>query len=173
MLKKPTLGWLTLVKLFFAPALLLAALDQTIKIWATENLTPYRSQPFIGEFLQLYLAYNDSAAFSIGAGKTWIFTIISSLAAVLLINFARKFETSGWAIIGGVLLGGILGNLIDRVFRQPGFAIGEVVDYLQIPFNFPIFNLADVFIVSMVSLSGILVISGRDLGKAKPTEDAN
>jgi len=172
-LKKPTLGWLALVKLFFAPALLLAALDQIIKIWATENLTPHRSQPFIGEFLQLYLAYNDSAAFSIGAGQTWIFTIISSVAAVLLINFARKFETSGWAIIGGVLLGGILGNLIDRVFRQPGFAIGEVVDYLQIPFNFPIFNLADVLIVSMVSLSGILVISGRDLGKAKPTEDAN
>lgn len=166
-LKHPVLGWSALLRFFFAPAIALSSIDQLVKIWATENLEPYRSEPFIGYLLRLYLAYNDSAAFSLGAGQTWIFTIISSAAAVTLVWFAPKVETRYWAILGGILLGGVVGNLADRLFRQPGFAVGEVVDYLQLPFNFPIFNLADILIVTTVSIAGILVISGREVGKAK------
>jgi signal peptidase II len=76
-----------------------------------------------------------------------------------------------WSIIAAVLLGGVLGNLLDRLFRSPGAGLGKVVDYIQIPFNFPIFNIADIAIVSMAILSALLVMLGYDIGKPGKAKD--
>lgn len=70
--------------------------------------------------------------------------------------------------MGGVLLGGILGNLIDRLFRPPSFGEGYVIDYIQIPFNFPIFNIADIAIVTICSLSVVRIMLGHEIGKENP-----
>ena len=68
----------------------------------------------------------------------------------------------------GIFLGGVVGNLIDRLIREPSFGNGHVVDFIQIPFDFPIFNLADIFIVSMAILTVIRVMRGEDLGDIEP-----
>jgi len=101
-----------------------------------------------------------------GFGLTGVFTLISSMATVLLIWFITvKSNSNMWSIMAAVLLGGVLGNLIDRIFRSPGAGLGKVVDYIQIPFNFPIFNLADIAIVSMAILGALLVMLGYNVGK--------
>ena len=69
--------------------------------------------------------------------------------------------------MAGVALGGIVGNLVDRLFRQPSFGNGYVVDYLQIPFNFPIFNLADMAIVTMAILTVVRILLGHKIELTK------
>lgn len=120
----------------------------------------------IGELVQFNLVFNDSAAFSIGFGATGVFTLISSLATLVFLWLSRKVETKSWAMILGVALGGVVGNLIDRLTREPGFGVGWVVDFIQIPFNFPVFNLADsaIFIAAVVTV--VRVMRGDKLGKA-------
>ena len=68
----------------------------------------------------------------------------------------------------GVFLGGVVGNLIDRLIREPSFGNGHVVDFIQIPMNFPIFNLADTFIVSMAIVTVVRVMRGENLGGIEP-----
>ncbi len=120
----------------------------------------------IGELVQFNLVFNDSAAFSIGFGATGVFTVISSLATLVFLWLSRKVETKSWAMILGVALGGVVGNLIDRLTREPGFGVGWVVDFIQIPFNFPVFNLADsaIFIAAVVTV--VRIMRGDKLGKA-------
>lgn len=122
---------------------------------------------FLGSLVRLNLVFNDSAAFSIGFGATWIFTILSSVAALVLLWFSFKIETIGWSSMAGVLLGGITGNLIDRLMREPGFAVGHVVDYIQVPFNFPIFNIADMAIFIICTLSVIRIMRGDQIGRKR------
>ena len=142
-------------------------IDQAIKNFVISSLSEGVPQPFIGDLVKLNLLFNDSAAFSIGGGATWIFTIISTLAALALLYYSRKIQTLGWAILAGVLLGGVVGNLIDRLTRAPGFPMGHVVDYIQIPFNFPVFNIADMAIFFSVSIAVIRIARGDSLGRAK------
>jgi signal peptidase II len=150
---------------FLGCAWLIVGLDQLIKSFLLETLTPGKPVELFGSLVKLNLAFNDSAAFSIGFGATWIFTIISSLAALVLIWYSFKIETVGWSVMAGVLLGGVVGNLIDRLIRDPGFGIGHVIDYIQIPFNFPIFNIADMAIFTMCSLSVIRILRGDSIGR--------
>jgi len=151
---------------FLTTAWSVVALDQLTKYLAIANLRPGLVKPLVGDLLRLVLVYNDSAAFSIGFGVTWIFTIVSILATLAIIWFAPKLETVGWAVAGGLALGGVVGNLIDRLTRAPGFGQGQVVDFISIPFNFPIFNLADVAIVSVAVIVVIRIMRGTALGKA-------
>lgn len=146
---------------------LVVAADQFVKNYLIATLEPGIPVDFLGNLVRLNLVFNDSAAFSIGFGATWIFTILSSAAALVLIWFSFKIETTGWAIMAGVLLGGITGNLIDRLMREPGFAVGHVVDYIQVPFNFPIFNIADMAIFIICSLSVIRILRGDEIGRQR------
>jgi signal peptidase II len=108
-----------------------------------------------------------------GFGLTGIFTLLSSVAAIGLIWFiVAKAETLGWRLMAAVLLGGVTGNLIDRFVRFPGAGLGRVVDYIQIPFNFPVFNLADMAIVVIASLTVIRVLLGHSIGKAGTAKNA-
>lgn len=145
-------------------ALAIATIDQLVKNWVIATLQPQVSYPFLGEVVRLFLIRNDSAAFSLGFGVTWIFTIISSLAVLALVWYATKVRNLAWAALVGLAAGGVAGNLIDRIFRAPGFPSGHVVDYIQIPFNFPIFNIADSAIVVVAGLVIIATARGRRIG---------
>lgn len=147
---------------FAAFAILIAGLDQVAKAVAIANLTPGSSREFIGSLVRLYLVYNNSAAFSLGFGQTWIFTLIGLGALFAIVWYLRKLASTSWLVLAGILAGGILGNLIDRLFRNPGFGRGLVVDFIQIPFNFPIFNLADSAIVCVAVTFVIRVMLGHN-----------
>ena len=158
--------------LAIALAALLALTDQLIKNLIVENFKPFEVRPFLGDVVKLTYVLNDSAAFSLGFGFTGIFTLLSSAAAIALIWFiVARLRSFGWSIMAGALLGGVLGNLIDRLVRSPGGGLGKVVDYIQIPFNFPIFNLADIAIVSMAILAALRIMLGHSVGR--PSKEEN
>jgi signal peptidase II len=152
---------------FLGVALTIVFFDQLTKTLALEYLELYQPRPVIGELLQFTLAFNDRAAFSIGGANTWIFTLIASVVTLALLWFGPKFKTKSWLLLGGIALGGVSGNLIDRLFREPSFANGHVVDFIQIPFNFPIFNIADMAISSAAFLIALKVIRGEKFGGSK------
>ncbi|RKT31179.1 signal peptidase II [Microbacterium sp. AG1240] len=143
-------------------AVVVLAADQFAKYLAIENLPPERVVPVLGDFLQLYLIRNPGAAFSLGEGVTWIFTIALAAVAVAIVWIAvTRLRSRAWAIVLGLLLGGVLGNLTDRLFREPGFAVGHVVDYISTPWMMPaIYNIADMFIVTMMIGVAIIVLVG-------------
>ncbi|MFE6733230.1 signal peptidase II [Microbacterium sp. NPDC057650] len=141
-------------------AVVLAA-DQFVK-YLTITYLPYGEPvPVLGEFLQLIYVRNPGAAFSIGKGATWIFTIALAIVAVVIIWKAFGLRARLWAVVLGCLLGGVLGNLTDRVFRDPGFPVGHVVDMISMPWMMPaIFNVADIFIVTGMISVALLVLFG-------------
>ena len=112
-------------------AAVVVVLDQLTKLWAERTLTDRAPIPVLGEFLQLRLLYNPGAAFSLGAGSTWILTIAAAIAAVVLVWYVAKPQPRGWAIALALLLGGATTHLGDRLFRAPGFARGHVVDFID------------------------------------------
>lgn len=155
---------------FLATGWIVVTIDQLTKYLVIENLNPGQRIPVLGELITFVLVYNDSAAFSIGFGVTWIFTILSTFAALAIIWFAGKLETLGWSFAGGLALGGVVGNLVDRLIREPGFGQGHVVDFISIPFNFPIFNVADMAIVAVAFIVVIRIMRGTPIGKAAAAE---
>jgi signal peptidase II len=154
--------------LYLVVALVAITVDQLTKNLAIATLELGTSYPVLGEVLSWRLLYNDSAAFGLGFGYTWILAVISSVAALATIWYSRKLQSISWSLMIGVFLGGVVGNLIDRLIREPSFGNGHVVDFIQVPFNFPIFNLADTFIVSMAILSVLRVMRGESLGGIEP-----
>ncbi len=156
-----------LVLLALALAAILIAVDFVIKNLVIQNFQRYEVVNLIPGFLDLTYVTNNSAAFSIGFGATLVFTTISTISALVLIWYLRKVETLGWAIMAGVLLAGIVGNLLDRFIRAPYAGSGQVVDYLKIPFNFPIFNLADMMIVTVACVTILRILLGHKIGTAQ------
>ena len=156
---------------FFAAAVAVILVDQFTKTLMIATLKPNTYVPVLPPVLNWYLTYNDSAAFSIGFGQTWIFTIIGSLATLALLWFGPKIKSTLWAVLAGCLLGGVDGNLIDRFTRAPGFGIGQVVDFISVPFNFPIFNIADSAICVVAGIVVILSARGYKIGGGKVTDE--
>jgi signal peptidase II len=97
-----------------------------------------------------------------GAGYTWIFSIVAVVVAVVILRTSRKLGSVWWAIALGGLLGGLLGNLTDRLTRPPGPGLGYVVDFIQLP-NFAVFNVADMFITCSAVLMVILALRGVEI----------
>lgn len=147
------------------------AADQLAKTVAIENLPPERVVPVIGEALQFYLVRNPGAAFSLGESVTWIFTIaLAVVAGIIVFLAATRVRSRLWAVVLGLLLGGVLGNLTDRLLRAPGFPVGHVVDFISTPWMMPaIYNVADVFIVSMMISVALLVLFGLRLDGTRET----
>lgn len=150
--------------LFLGIGIFLVFLDQLTKELAISSLSDGSVLPVIGDILKFRLAYNDAAAFSLGVGQTWVLAIIASCAVLALLWFGPKAKNITWTVIAGLVLGGAAGNLVDRLTRAPGFLNGHVVDFISIPFNFPIFNLADTFLVIGVSLAMLRTLMGDELG---------
>ncbi len=155
--------------LLAAVAVLVYVFDRVSKYLVTQNLTLGEPVEVLGPLLQFHYVENPGAAFSLGAGSTWIFAIIAAAVTVFIVLFSRRIRSVGWAVLFGLLLGGTLGNLTDRLTREPGFGRGYVVDFLQI-WGFPaIFNIADIGIVSSMGLFIILTLRGVGLdGKRTP-----
>ena len=150
--------------LFLGIGVFLVFLDQLTKELAIASLADGSVITVIGDILKFRLAYNDAAAFSLGVGQTWVLAIIASCAVLALLWFGPRAKNITWTIIAGLVLGGAAGNLVDRLTRAPGFLNGHVVDFISIPFNFPIFNLADTFLVIGVSLAMLRTVMGDELG---------
>ncbi|MET0590660.1 MAG: signal peptidase II [Naasia sp.] len=138
-------------------------MDQASKLWVVDNLAVGQPVPVLGEILRFVHVKNPGAAFSFASGSTWIFSIIAAAVTVFIVWFAHRIRSLSWAILFGMLLGGTLGNLYDRLFREPGFAVGHVVDFISVIYFPAIFNLADVFIVSSMGLFIILTLRGIGL----------
>lgn len=146
------------------------ALDQSTKAWAVSALTPGEPKELVGSLLRLRLTFNPGAAFSIATNATWVLTIIATAVIAFTIFSARKLRSRTWALGLGLLIGGALGNLTDRFLREPSFAKGHVVDFLELP-HWPIFNVADICVVSAACLIALLSIRGIGLDGTKVTED--
>ena len=132
-------------------------IDFATKSWALNSLDSRNPVKVLGEFLQLTLLKNSGAAFSLAQGATIIFTFFAILVVGVIAYYSIKITSVGWSIVLGLALGGILGNLTDRIFRAPGFFTGHVIDWIQLP-NWPVFNLADSAIVVAASIAVILSI---------------
>lgn len=112
--------------------------------------------------LRWHYILNPGAAFSIGEEHTWVFTLIQAVVAVVVIVQITRVRSLVWALALGGLLGGVLGNLTDRLLRPPGFGVGHVVDFIALP-NFAIFNIADSLIVCSIIGIVLLMFTGRRL----------
>ena len=143
-------------------ALLLYGLDQLAKYLVVTHLTEGDLVPVLGQVLQLHYVTNSGAAFSLASGFTWILSIVALGVVVFIAWFSRRIRSFAWATLFGLVLGGAIGNLTDRLFRPPGFGTGHVVDFIQV-YGFPaIFNLADSGIV--VAMALFLLLSLRGIG---------
>lgn len=152
-------------------ALCAYGLDQFSKYLVVSNLAEGEVVPVLGNVLQLQFVRNPGAAFSLASGQTWIFTIIASAVIVFIIWFARRIRSIAWAIVFGLLLGGVMGNLTDRYFRDPGFPEGHVIDFIYTPWMLPaIYNFADIAIVSSMALFMILTLRGIGLDGVRTVE---
>src|SRR5690349_2289529 len=125
-------GRRVLVVALLAIAGVVLALDQLAKAWAVDTLADGRSIHVVGELVQLRLFRNPGAAFSFATGTTWIFTLIAIVVSVVIIRTSRRLGSRGWALALGLLLGGAIGNLLDRLFREPAFGQGHVVDFVDL-----------------------------------------
>jgi signal peptidase II len=145
----------------FLAALVLAA-DQFTKYLALQHLPVEDPVHVIGDFLVFFLIRNAGAAFSIGSSMTWLFTIALGVVTLVIIWLVgTRVRSRAWAIILGLLLGGVLGNLTDRLIREPGFGVGHVVDFINTPWMMPAtYNVADMFITTMMVGVAILILIG-------------
>lgn len=135
--------------------------DQLSKIWAVEALEGRAPVEVAGQWLQLVFVRNPGAAFSLGSGSTLIVSVVALVIVGALLFKARDLRSVWWAIAMGAMVGGALGNLIDRALRYPGNFRGQVVDFLALP-NWPVFNVADMAVVAAAALMMVLVIVGVD-----------
>jgi signal peptidase II len=160
-------------------AIVVLAADQFAKYLALQNLPLQVNVPVLGDVLQFYLVRNAGAAFSLGESVTWLFTLaLVAVAVAIIVLFAMgRVRSRAWTVVLGLLLGGVLGNLSDRLFRDPGFGVGHVVDFISTPWMMPaIYNVADSFIVTMMIGVALLVLLGYRLDgtrerRARPVED--
>ena len=151
------------------------ALDQISKYLVVSMMTEGDIVRVLGDVLQLHFVRNPGAAFSLAAGMTWVFSVIAVAVVVLLIWFAGRIRSLAWAVVFGLLLGGVLGNLTDRLLREPSFGLGHVIDFLSTPWLIPaIYNVADMAIVSSMIIFMFLTIRGIGLdGRRASAADAS
>jgi signal peptidase II len=146
-------------------AVVVLAADVTTKAVVVAKLSDRGPVHVVGHVLELVLTRNAGAAFSVGTGSTILFTAVAVAVVVVIARTARRLRSRGWAISLGLLLGGALGNLSDRIFRSPGVFRGHVVDWIQLP-HWPVFNLADSAIVAGGVLAVLLSMRGVELNRS-------
>ncbi|MCP4875157.1 MAG: lipoprotein signal peptidase [Gammaproteobacteria bacterium] len=158
----PQLRWLLL-------SLVVIILDQTTKQIAEAQLTPHQTVNLFPYF-DWYLTYNTGAAFSFladaGGWQRWLFTGIAIAVSTLIIQWVRKLpvDETQTAISLCLILGGAIGNLIDRVY------LGHVIDYIQVwlgSYPWPAFNIAD----AAISVGALLLILSSFTGIGKTTTE--
>lgn len=151
-----------LLALLLGLATAVLVVDQVTKHLAESLLTLGESVPLLGDVLSLELVYNPGAAFSIATGMTWVFTVAAVAVTVVILRVSRRIGSAAWAVALGLLLGGSVGNLVDRLLRDPGFAQGHVVDFINYNDWF-VGNVADIGIVGGAALVALLALRGREV----------
>ena len=151
----------------------IAVIDQITKNWAVDSLPLLEPQPFIGEILQLTLLYNSGAAWGMGSEITPVVTCLQLVIVAGVILFAVKAVRSPWYTAAlGLIMGGALGNIHDRLLREPGPFRGAVVDFLELP-NWPVFNIADMAVVGGATMIVALGVFGVASDPAHDEEDSS
>ncbi|MEJ3658971.1 signal peptidase II [Actinomycetes bacterium KLBMP 9759] len=162
------------VRLLAAIAALVLAADVVTKIVAVAQLEGREPVAVLGGAVYLQLIRNPGAAFSLATGYTWVLSIVAVAVVVVIVRVARRLRSTGWAVALGLVLGGALGNLSDRVFRAPGPFQGHVVDMVSLfaPDGraWPVFNLADSSIVSGGVLLVLMALLGRELDGSRSAD---
>jgi signal peptidase II len=140
------------------------AVDVVTKLTVVATIAPGEDVRVLGGLLYLTQLRNVGAAFSFAEGATLLFSLVAVVVAVVIIRTARRLYSTGWAVVLGLVLGGAVGNLLDRIFRDPGFLRGGVVDFVSVfaPDGraFPVFNVADSAIVCGGILGALLALRG-------------
>jgi signal peptidase II len=139
---------------WLAPAIVLGivAADQLSKAWVVAALSD-GPLSIIGDDVELHLARNSGASFSLFAGATPVLAVLAVVLSVFLVRAVRRTRDLLTVVALSLVLGGALGNLCDRIFRAPGFLEGHVVDFVSVG-TFPTFNVAD----SAITIGAILLI---------------
>ncbi len=139
-------------------------LDVISKVVVVATIQPNQPVRVLGGLVYLSLIRNPGAAFSMATGMTWLLALIAIGVVVVIIRMAPRLRSTPWAISLGLVLGGAIGNLIDRIFRAPGFLQGHVVDFVSVfgpnAEYFPVFNVAD----SAITIGGISLVITALLG---------
>jgi signal peptidase II len=147
--------------LLLSVAAVVLAADIVTKVLAVRLLTPGQPVSIIGDTVTWTLVRNSGAAFSMATGYTWVLTLIATGVVVGIVWMGRRLVSPWWAIGLGMILGGAMGNLVDRFFRSPGPLRGHVVDFLSIGW-WPVFNVADPAVVGGAILLVALSLFGFD-----------
>ncbi len=176
----PSIAAVGKVRLLALIAIVVLVADVLTKVIGVAELEGREPIRILGGLVYLQLIRNPGAAFSLATGYTWVLTLIAIAIVVVIIRVARRLRSTGWAVALGLILGGALGNLGDRIFRAPGPLQGHVVDTVSLfaPDGrvWPVFNLADSCIVSGGVLLVLLALTGRELdgsrhGDTRPHEN--
>lgn len=155
-------------------ALVALLLDVLTKVAAVATLEQRPPLKLLGGAVYLTLVRNSGAAFSMASGLTWLLTLVAIAVVVAIVRLAPRLHSPSWALGLGLVLGGALGNLVDRMLRAPGPLRGHVVDFVSLfaPAGqvWPVFNVADSAIVCGGILLVVLAATGRDYqgGQARP-----
>ena len=157
----------TRVPLLVGIAALVLVADVVTKVLSVARLEGREPIELLGGAVYLVLVRNPGAAFSLATGYTWVLSLVAVAVVVVIARIARRLRSTGWAVALGLVLGGALGNLADRIFRSPGPLQGHVVDVVSLfaPDGsvWPVFNLADASIVTGGVLLVLLALTGREL----------
>ncbi|WP_243395340.1 signal peptidase II [Nocardioides currus] len=148
------------------------ALDLGTKQWALSALED-RDIDVVGDFFVLHLTRNPGAAFSTGTEFTTVLTCLAIVAVCAVLVVSLRLASPLWSVGLGLLIGGVGGNLTDRIIREPGVMRGHVIDWLMLP-NWPVFNIADMCIMAaagviiLQSLRGVTLRGERVTDAAEP-----
>lgn len=145
--------------LLIAISLAVVAVDLVTKILVVATIAPGENIRILGGLVYLTNIRNPGAAFSMATSMTWVLAVIALAVVAFIIRMAPKLRSTPWAVCLGLVLGGALGNLIDRIFRAPGVLRGHVVDFVSLfgpnAEHFPAFNAAD----SAISVGGVILVA--------------
>ena len=158
------------------------ALDVLTKTIAVAALTDREPVRLLGGLVYFDLVRNGGAAWGMGSEYTWVLSTVAILIAAGIAVYVWRVRSLPWAIAFGLIFGGALGNIVDRIFREPAAFHGKVVDFISLfePGGqaYPVFNLADSSLVVGVCLVVLLELTGRRTdgtrhrsGKAKDEKD--
>lgn len=148
------------VPLLAGTALLVVLADVLSKTIVVRTLSDRPPLRLLGGLVYLIETRNSGAAFSLAQGWTVLLSLVALAVVVAIARTARRLGSAAWAVCLGLILGGALGNLADRVFRAPGPLRGAVVDWIDVRV-WPVFNLADSALVVGVCLAVLLELQGR------------
>lgn len=150
-------------------ALGVVVVDQLTKAWAVTVLRGAGRIDLLGHWLGLVLVRNPGAAFSFATGQTWVFTAVAVVVTVIVLRVSRRLGSMWWAATLGLVLGGAVGNLIDRLARDPGIFRGHVVDFIDYGGLF-VGNVADIAIVGAAAAIMALSAAGFEIDGTRAGE---